>query len=196
MKLLIIEDSTHHQAAARTQFPEAVVVNYDEAYTLLKGARPGQFSAILTDLHFKIEESRKIPSAPFAGCYKNNMGAIGKEEKFGLAFVLKGIELNTPVALVSEVDHHSDLTTGLLNMLGSDGLFPYEGGSDDPIPNPKFLLLRDNCPRAEDMHWDGTQIVLEAPPKDFWKSDVVKMVKDWREALRQLMKVMQVPASA
>ena len=60
-------------AAARTQFPEAIIANYDEAFKLLKSARPGQFSAILTDLHFKIEELRKIPSAPFVYNYKNNM---------------------------------------------------------------------------------------------------------------------------
>jgi hypothetical protein len=198
MKLLIIEDTKMHQMAARVQFPEAVVANYDEAYKLLKDARPGDFSAILSDLHFKIEINRTIPNAQFNS--KEKMDAIGTQMPFGLAFVLKGVELDTPVALVSDVDHHSDLVTGLLDMMGTRGFYP---GRKDAIPNPKFLLLRDLCPKAKDMYWNGSAIVQEPLPvypspcnnqqsEDYWKSMEGKEdVKDWRDALRQLTELMQ-----
>lgn len=210
-KMLIIEDTLRHQMAAQMQFPEAKVVNYDEAYKLLHGARPGDFSAILTDLHFKIEKSRRIPAAPFDPHYPQNMAAIGTQMPFGLAFVLKGVELGVPVALVSDVNHHEDLVTGLLDMFGhlygdKNGIFigyrPRGGSYSDGVqrmPNPRFLLLRDACPMAEDMHWDGTQIIREPfPPKEqeeTWDQfqERVKSkaeVKDWRQALSSLTRLM------
>jgi hypothetical protein len=179
MKLLIIEDTLMHQAAAETQFPEAIVVSYDVAYEILRSARPGDYSAILTDMHFKVEQGRVIPSAPFDPHYPQNMAAIGQQLPFGLAFVLKGVELDTPVALVSDVDHHSDLFTGLLDMLGDDGFYP---GHATRVPNLRFLLLRDTCPMAKDMYWDGSQIVQGNSEKISYKN----LVKDWRVALREL----------
>ena len=194
--LLIIEDTKKHQEAARIQFPEAKVVNYDEAYKILSRARPGEIQAILTDLHFKVEEKRIIPSAPFAACYKENCDAIGKLLPFGLAFVLKAVELQSPVVLYSDRDHHSDLVTGLLDMFGRGGRYPWrKGGESDPIPDPKFFLLCDSgCRMAEDMHWDGKKIVLEPMPKDppsyedkvAWNAHWDKRVKDWRIALRAI----------
>ncbi|MEK7642226.1 MAG: hypothetical protein AAB392_00305, partial [Patescibacteria group bacterium] len=124
--LLIIEDTKKHQASARVQLPEAKVVNYSEAYEILQGARPGEISAILTDLHFKVEETeRGLGGAPFSPSYKETMAAIGKQMPFGLAFVLKGVELQTPVVLYSDIDHHSDLITGLLDMFGRRGCYPW-----------------------------------------------------------------------
>ena len=182
--------------AAKTQFPEAKVVNYDEAYKILEQAQPGEISAILTDLHFKVEVNRIIPSAGFY--YPENLEAIGKQLPFGLAFVLKGIELQTPVVLYSDTDHHSDLVTGLMDMFGRN----------DQISDPKFLLLRDGgCEMAKDMYWDGKGIVCEELPScaggshEIWEQYHEKMkgkekVKDWRHALNQLSELTQKSAPA
>ena len=200
---LIIEDSIKHQMAAKAQLPEATVVNYDEAYKALRASRPGDFSGIITDLHFKIERNRTIPSAPFDHVYPKNMAAIGIELPFGLAFVLKGVELRTPVVLYSDTDHHSDLVTGLLDMFGRGGCYPRrEGGERDAILDPRFLPLCDcGCRMAEDMHWDGERILLEPmPPTPPWINDEAereaawgahwgKQVKDWRVAFAALSKL-------
>ena len=197
--LLIIEDTLRHQAAAKAQLPEAKIVNYDEAYKILRNARPGEISGILTDLHFKVERDRKIPNAPFHYSYEKNMAAIGTEMPFGLAFVLKGVELQAPVVLYSDIDHHSDLVTGLLDMFGHRGCYPRrDGGENDLILDSKFFLLRDGgCRMAEDMHWDGEKIVQEPMPptpkygedaesRAAWKAHFEKRVKDWRIALKAL----------
>jgi len=207
--ILIIEDTLKHQIAARTQFPEAKVVNYDEAYELLHDARPGDFSAILSDLHFKIEEKRTIPAAPFDPHYQENMAAIGTQMPFGIAFVLKGVELGCPVALYSDLSHHSDLFTGLLDMFGGvkwfkDGPSSCFPSGNDKVSNPKFVIFTDSdCAMANDMHWDGTKIVVDPIPptpdyndKEAYKAHWEKPVKDWRNVHRQLMAVMQKTASA
>lgn len=193
--LLIIEDSPKHQMAAKAQLPEATVVNYDEAYRILEKARPGEIAGIITDLHFKIEIDRTIPSAPFAS-YENNYKAIGTQMPLGLAFVLKGVELQTPVVLYSDLDHHSDLMTGLLDMFGRNGYYRCSGGlKKDPIPDPMFTLNCDcSCSMAEDMHWDGEKIIHEPRPEapshnedeGVWKAHREKRVKDWRIALQSL----------
>lgn len=197
--LLIIEDTMRHQAAARIQLPEARVVNYDEAYRILEKARPGELSAILTDLHFKVERAKGLGGAAFAPCYPKNMEAIGKEMPFGLAFVLKAVELQTPTVLYSDIDHHSDLITGFLDMLGRGGRYPWrKDREEDPIPDPRFALLRDGgCIMAKDMYWDGEKIVCEQLPSygdgsgKAWDEYREKMkgkelVKDWRVAFRAL----------
>jgi len=192
--LLIIEDTLRHQMAAKVQLPEAKVVNYDEAYRILQKARPGDFSGIITDLHFKIEIDREIPSAPFCS-YENNYKAIGTQMPFGLAFVLKGVELKTPVVLYSDLDHHSDLITGLLDMFGHRGYYPAGDCSEkNLIPDPRFALNCDcSCRMAGDMHWDGDKILHEPMPetpdykdKEAWKAHWEKRVKDWRVALQSL----------
>ena len=163
--ILIIEDTLRHQEAARVQLSEVEVeiVNYDKAYRLLKKARPGTFSAIISDLHFKIEEERGVADAPFDPCYPRNMEAIGTEIPFGLAFVLKAVELQTPVVLYSDTNHHEDLTAGLMDIFGYNGFYPSDFGKEtkDPIKDPEFLpLCGYDCRMAEDMHWDGQKIVL------------------------------------
>ncbi len=218
MKLLIIEDSSKHQAAARVQLPEATVVNYDEAYELLRDARPGDYAAILTDLHFKTEESRSLPAMPFGPKWGNNNEAVGKEFPFGLAFVLKGVELNTPVALVSDGNHHNDLIIAMLDIMGhivvprkGDDMRPYikhcaeKWDWEKRVKNPRFLLLADlglaGGMWAEDMHWGGEEIVPEPMPEfkpphykdpsyeDYNKGYWGMKVKNWRKALDLLVAV-------
>lgn len=213
MKLMIIEDTKKHQAAAQAQFPEAVVVNYDEAYELLSDARLGDYSAILTDLHFKTEESRSIPAMPFGPKYHKNNVAIGKEFPFGLCFALKGVELGIPVALVSDANHHSDLVTAMLDMMGSvvqprenrpeqrhfikgPGHGPEAFSWENRVQNPRFVAKMLNCPTAKDMRWDGDGIVPYPPTQpetyseEAWGAYANSQVKDWREALRVLTAVM------
>ncbi|MEQ1499767.1 MAG: hypothetical protein ABL917_00120 [Parcubacteria group bacterium] len=211
--ILIIEDTLKHQAAARAQFPEAVVVNYDEAYELLRDARHGDYSAILTDLHFKTERNRIIPAMPFGPQFERNDGAIGKEFPFGLCFALKGVELGIPVVIVSDADHHSDMVTAMLDMMGF--LVQPRGGKDEKrhfikgggrgpesfswenrVQNPRLISKMSNCPKAEDMHWNGDEIVSAPPVKpepyteQGWKTYANSQVKDWREAHRLLSAVM------
>lgn len=201
MKLLIIEDTQKHQAAARVQFPEAVVVNYDEAFQLLHDALPGDYSAILTDLHFKVEMDRALPAAPFT--YAGNFEAIGRQLPFGLAFLLKAVELGCPAVLVSDANHHTDLVTAMLDMMGflikpranraeqrhylkgaGEGSEAYAW--ENRIQNPRFVAKLIQCPMSEDMHWDGEKIVL-AP---MFEGQYDTQVKDWREAHRLLTAVL------
>lgn len=211
--ILIIEDSAKHQAAARAQFREAVVVNYDEAYGLLRKAKPGDYSAILTDLHFKTERNRIIPAMPFGPQFERNDWAIGQEFPFGLCFVLRGVELGIPAMLVSDANHHADLVTAMLDMMGFL-VEPGEGDTDqrcfikgpgegpesfrweNRVQNPKFIAKMMNCPMAEDMHWDGDKIVKEPPTRpaqyseEGWRSYANSQVKNWRVALRLLTAVL------
>ena len=200
MEMLIIEDTLRHQMAAQAQFPEAQVVNYDEAYKILRIARPGDFSAILTDLHFRIERGRRIPAAPFSGSYEKNVAAIGTEMPFGLAFVLKAVELRTPCILYSDMDHHSDLVTGLLDMFGSvrafseDGISSFYPSSADRVPDSRFFIFTDgDCVMAKDMYWDGVKIVSEPLPSTAVTGQTkhCEQVKDWRRAHHLLTMLMQ-----
>jgi len=168
-KILIIEDSVSHQTAARVQIPDAIVVNYNEAFDLLrKSTVLEEYSVVLTDLLFLVEEDKLISPAPFS--YPINRAMIGTEQPLGMFFALRGKELGLPTAVVTDGDHHSNLFVGLLDMfgqfrkknryeeahynLGRKGL---PGGIDVPVPDPRLSILYESqYLTADDMYWDET----------------------------------------
>lgn len=188
-KILIIEDSPKNQAAAKMQMPDATVVNYDEAFNLFRDAHPESYDAVLTDLFFMVERNRVIHPSPFSSSYPGNIAMIGTEQSFGLAFALKAVELGIPSAIVTDTNHHSSVFTGLLDMFAI--FFPLEGDSGWRVSTgggnlkkidglrPLVVVLHDlKCPFAEDMHYDGSKIVMKA------SADHTQRVKDWRQVLK------------
>ncbi len=189
MKILIIEDTLRHQEAAKAQMPEALVVNYNEAYEILAKAKPGQFSAILTDMYFKVEGETHLGGASYEPGYTSNptiLGSVGKEMPFGFAFALKAIELGIPVAIMSDLNHHDDFMAGMMDFFTN-------------VENPKFVSLCDGrCEFSTSMCWDGEKIVVREVPRDdhsgeeyFHKATGVWSVKNWEYALQELRKRMK-----
>ncbi len=210
-KVLIIEDSIQHQTAARKQLPDAVVVNYNEAFDLLCPSDAYEkYQAVLTDLFFLVERDKYINPSPFRG-YPKNEAMLDTEQPFGMFFALKGRELGLPTAVVTDGDHHSNLFVGLLDMFGSYRKKGYILGfgitaEERLIPDPGFAVLYESkYPIADDMYWDilNKSLVMgsfkniqdeESRNYDSY-SEFIKVfeskwkpVKDWRRALDVILR--------
>jgi hypothetical protein len=214
--VLVIEDSAHHQAAACAQLPDAIVVNYDEAFRLLRDTSAREkYAAVLTDLFFLVEKDRVIDPAPFSKAhYPQNCAMIGTEQPFGMFFAMKGRELGLPTAVVTNGNHHSNLFIGLLDMFGrmisrDEYAVKPELGDWVSIPDPGFSILYESqYPTAKDMYWDESleKLVMSSaaaiceeqdrawlalPSDEGVKTEVHhgwKYVKDWRVALATVLR--------
>lgn len=178
MRILVIDDSTDHQAAAKAQLnghETTVVGSYDEGQKLIRGKH--EFETVLVDL--LMPASRQSMG--------RNMHLVGQEMPVGIFLALLAAKNGAKyVAVFTDSDHHSHPASACFDAFNPNG----EGAPAPFTVNGAKVLLCNNRnlvkafyreDLAKDMDW-GEYFKDEEKAKQ-----ITVCAKDWRGLLAYLI---------
>ena len=136
MRILIIEDKPCHIEAAKRQLAEhelTICASYDEAEKKFTGSGHWYdkkaifpFDVVLTDLFLTpspigtitVVQNGQNESDVISEYTPEAIKEFGNEVPYGLAFVLAAMRRGVPVAIVSDLSHHSHPMSWALDLIG------------------------------------------------------------------------------